>query len=651
MRPSALKRAGLFTALILAGIATGCLNERATVATSPEVRVTEEDPRIAFLVKDADIKRELIHVTYDPLTRDTSYILEPPLSLEQKKRGIKGTGIGFRASHLDQIMKAATERHELSLATKSLGARTNRDGLLVKTAQTRWDHWYAAIDVKKLSEVRNVRVYIHQSGPPSVGSNWTSAIRSAISNWNAQAKGTAVSFVETSSESSHDISFRGTYGIGSDGTLSSTAYLTADPYMNPDGIALYVNTAYSSNSVMPANQKTTVAMSLLALSTNITFTGMEGYYWNNGTSVHIPGTPTNDGDPYTPGSSILTYGTSSVSTPVMTAGDLKAFRTVYPTYGDLATTVGGHLIGIDYNVNVFQVSTDTVHYLRSDKKLFRRIGPNGSNVQLWPGPGSYGDAVQFLYSKGYLAVRTSNQRIYTRTPTGIWINQTPSLTINPSNFRLDGNRLTISNNARTELQTYYLGAGSPSTPVIHWSNSTPLTDWQIHNDLLIVAHAGNVYARQGNLGWNLIHASSSGTAHNLMISDYKIAMFYTPVGSPYSSVAVRHGLLSGWWSYYTDPVYHENDIDLCGDKLAFLQQTNYLRIIDYATGIVHEHYSMPTGTDFKHTRLSGPNCDFVTSVSHWGPALWAKYGVDLENQYMIYIGVVQKLSQGAVPQI
>ncbi len=652
MKPNGLKRFLLVPAIVIAGMLAGCLNERAAINNVSEVAVAEDatDPRVAFLVKEGDLKRELIHVTYDPVTRDTGYILEPPLTPEDKKRGLKGTGIGFKASHLDQIMKAAAERKALK-AVPALSEGMSRSGLLVKQAHTRWDHWYAAIDVKQLTEVRSVRVYIYKSGPAALGSNWTSAVRSAIANWNAQSKGSAVSFVETSSESSHDISFRGTYGIGSDGSLISTAYLTADPYMKPDGISLYVNTAYESHASAPHNQKTTVAMALLGLSTNITFTGMEGYYWNNGTSIHIPGTPATDGDGLTPGSSILTYSTSSVSTPVMTAGDIKTFRTVYPSFGDLGLTTTNILPGIDNNVSVFQVSTDTVHYIRYDKKLFRRIG-SGANVQLWPGAGSYGDPVQFLYSKGYLAVRTNSGRIYTRTPTGNWINQTPTYAVNPSDFRLDGNRLTVAIPSRTELRSYYLGPTSASTQVLDWYHANgATTDWQIRNGLLVVVNAGNVYAMQDYLGWHVLHSASSGTAYNIQLSDLKMAMFYTPPGSPYSSVAVRHGMLSSWWSYYTDPVYHQNDIDLCGDKLAFLQQTNYLRVIDYSVGVVHEHYSMPTGTEFKHTKLSGPNCDFVTSISHWGPGLWAKYGVDLDNQYMIYLGAVQKLSQGSVPHL
>lgn len=650
MNSHCLQRFLIAPAIMLAGVLSGCLAERAATAAPSGVEVSEAatDPRIAFLVEEANFKRELIHVTYDPVTRDTGYILEPPLTLEDKKRGLKGSGIGFKASHLDQIMKAAAERQALE-ATPGLAGSVSRSGLLVKKAQTRWDHWYAPIDVKQLTEVRNVRVYIHKSGPAALGSNWVSAVQNAITNWNAQSQGSAVSFVETTSASNHDISFRGTYGIGSDGNLISTAYLTADRYMKPDGIALYVNTAYESHSSAPHNQKTTVAMSLLGLSTNITFTGMEGYYWNNGTSIHIPGTPSTDGDGLTPGSSILTYTTSSVSTPVMTAGDIKAFRTVYPSYGDLGLVVTGLLPGIDNNVTIFQVSTDTVHYLRSDKKLFRRIGPGGSNVQLWPGSGSYGDPVQFLHSRGYLAVRTNSGRIYTRTPTGIWINQTPTYAVNPSDFRLDGNRLTLAIPSRTEVRSYYLGSSSPSSYTVDWLNtSSGVTDWQIHNNTLVIAHAGNVYRRQGSMPWSLIHSHTSGTAHDLQLSEHKVAMFYTPPGSSHSSVAVYHG---SWWSYYTDPVYHSNDIDLCRDKLAFLQETNYLRVIDYSTGIVHEHYSMPTGTDFKHTKLSGPNCDFVTSLSHWGPGLWAKYGVDLDNQYMIYHGAIQRLSQGAVPHL
>lgn len=659
MTPHGLKRLLFAPAAILALFVSGCLIEQTPVDTPAEIELAETsaDPRIEFLVKETNTKRELISLAYDPVSRDTGYILEPLISPQDKKRGLIGTGIGFKAKELDRLINLAKERKALAVEETKIAKTEN--GLLTKKGQTRWDSWYSIGDVKKLDEVRQIRVFIYKSGPPGLGSNWISAVRSGISNWNSQAKGTAVSFVETSSESDYDISFRGSYGIGSDGSMSSTAFIVGTETMSPD-IALWVNTAFESNSSMPHNQKTTIAMSLLALSTNVTFTGMEGYYWNNGVSVHVPGTAYSDGDAYTPGSSILTQLTSSASTPVMTENDLKTFRSMYPVFGSLGISngasrslrmTGDHGITIDNGVKTFMVSTDTVAYLRTDGKVYRRVGPSGSNVQMWPGTGSSGTAENFLYDQGYWAVRTTQGRVYTRTPTGNWILQTGTQWIDNQDFRLDGNRLVVASSGRQYLRSYYLGSTSPSSPVVDWYNyHGDIMDWQVRNGLLVVAEVGDVWGKQGSGSWVFLHSSSNGYAERVMLSDSKIAMFYRLPGTYDYSVAVRHDGLYGWWIYYSDPVYNHTDIDLCGDKLAFLQENNYLRIIDYSTWLVHEHYTIPSGTDFRSVKLSGPNCDYVTGIIHHAGVMFAKYGVDLENRYLPFSTGTIMLRQGSTPE-
>jgi len=379
---------------LLGALLTGCFVERTVTSDEKTLKVSKasSDPRVRFLVATTGTAPELISVTYDSVARDTGYIMEPPITPEQKRRGMRGTGVGFKAKEIDRLIAARAKDSIAALKDDETGSSSAGGGLLSKRAQTRWDHWSSPYDVKLLTEVRFIYVYIHTSGPARLGPNWTAAVRSAIANWNAQAKGTAISFIETTSPDFYDITFRGSFGIGSDGSLTSSAFLTANQYVTPE-ISLWVNTGYEHSGV-PHNQKTTVAMSLLALSTNITFTGMEGYYWNNGASIHIPGTPATDGDGLTPGSSILTYGTSSVSTPVMTAGDLKAFRTMYPTFGFVSITPSHQLLVnskrgflIQDLVSSAQVASDTLFFMRRDGKLMRRIG-EGNPVQIWPGAGS-----------------------------------------------------------------------------------------------------------------------------------------------------------------------------------------------------------------------------------------------------------------------
>lgn len=656
MTPHGLTRLLFAPAAILAMFLSACLNEQAAMNTPADLELTGQsaDPRIDFLVKETNVKRELISVAYDPVSKDTGYILEPALTTEEKKRGVRATGIGFKATEVDRMIQLSKERQ--ALAVEPQPAKLE-NGMLVKTAQTRWDSWYAYGDVKRLDQVRQVRVFIYKSGPMAVGSNWVSAIRSAISNWNAQAKGTAISFVETSSESDYSISFRGTYGIGSDGNMSSSAFIVGTEFMTPD-ITLWVNTAFESNGLMPSNQKTTVAMNLLGLSTNVTFTGKEGYYWNNGTSVHVPGTPYSDGDASSPGSSIMNQGTSAASTPVMTAADLKTFRSMYPVFGTLAISTssrslkvpGAHGVTIDNDVKAYSFSTDTVVYMRNDGKVYRRIGLNGTNVQMWPGTGSSGTAETFLYDQGYWAVRTNQGRVYTRTPTGNWILQSGTHWIDPQDYRLDGNRLVLSPTGRQYLYSYYLGSTSPSSPVIEYYNAGGnILDWDVRNGLLVVSDLGDLWGKQGTGSWVFLHsAAANGHVENVTVSSqHKIAIFYIPPAFGYYSVAVRHGLY-GYWNYYSSPVYTRGDIQVCGDKLAFLQQNTYLFILDYSTGTVHHHYSMPTGSDLRSVRLSGPNCDYVTAIHH-ANLVYAKYGVDVENRYLNHSNLAVDLWQGAVP--
>jgi hypothetical protein len=307
---------------------------------------------------------------------------------------------------------------------------------------------------------------------------------------------------------------------------------------------------------------------------------------------------------------------------------------------------------VDINVKSFQASNDTLYFLRTTGSLFRRVGLlGGTNVQLWPGPGSSGAAAEFLYSKGFLAVRTTTGKMYTRTLTGSWIAQNPSATYASQDFRLDGNRLTVSNSTGSQLHSFYLG-GPTASPAVHefTSAANGISDWAIRNGLLVVVDYGNVWAKQGNEGWNNIQAANAGYVYNIQLSDQLMVMYYHPNGSPHTSFAVRMGGISGWTAYYFDKVDDHHDIDVCDDKVAFLQQSAFLRVIDYTNWTVYEHYTMPTGESFNRVQLTGANCDFVTAIAPYASRLFAKYGIDFDNEYQGYLTSINKLGQTTVPQ-
>jgi hypothetical protein len=630
---------------------TGCLDGASTTGTnSVKASNGSGDPLLAFLEDTLNIPREMVYVSYvDPTAPDalsgistldsagvdTLYMVTPPETEGGIGKATRRNSVSLRAKTVRELRERWNRNHLNKGGTDLITG--------AKKAHTRWDYWDGLFDVKSLIEVNKIKVYIWTTGPGKLGPNWQAAVRSALANWNAQAKGSAVSFVETYSSTDHDVSFRGSYGIGPDGSNTSTAVLTPDELVEPDGISLWVNTGYENPSV-PHNQKTTVAMSLLALATNIGFTGMEGFYWNMGTLINIPGTPVNDGDPWTPGSSVLTYGTTSYSTPNLTAGDIKALTTLYPTHGITVKLTNNNLsmVGqegyttVSTDVNQFQTEGDTLLFTKSNGYLYRRIGVNGSNVQIWPGYGSSGTVVQFRYSRGYFALTNSYGNMYTKTPTGSWVNQN----LGGMNYRIDGERVTtrvIDATFIPKLQTKYL-VSNPSVWTTEWTSSSysGMTDFSLRNGLLVIIDAGNVYVKQGTVGtMTQIYdgAASAGPAQSVKQADQIFAIYHIPPGSSTGRAAVHVGGIPGGWWYGPDQVNSVNDIDVCNDKFAYLEQGYRARVIDFTTWTVYEHFTLPNTFDINKIQLRGGNCEYVT-VTDYYQNIWAKYGQKLETNYL-----------------
>ncbi len=639
--------AAAFTFVTL--LLTGCLNETPTTSSGAvKTSAGTGDPLLSFLVDTLGVAREMIYVSYvDPASPaalsgvstldsagvDTLYMMTPTLSENDKTKGTRRNSISLRAKTVREL-RARWKKNELDKGGVDLltGA---------KKAHTRWDYWSGLFDVKALPEVYQIKVYIYTTGAGRIGPNWQSAARAAIANWNAQAKGTAISFVETSSSTNHDVSIRGSYGIGPDGTNTSTAVLTPDELVEPDGISLWVNTGYESN--IPQNQKTTVVMSLFALATNVGFTGMEGLYWNMGSLINIPGTPVNDGDAWTPGSSILTYGTTTSSTPNLTAGDLKAFSTLYPTHGLTVKLTNNNLSIVGYegyntiatDVNQFFTEGDTLIFSKNNGYVYRRLGAGGSNVQIWPGSGTSGTVTLFQYSRGYMTAKSTDGNLYTKTPTGAWVNQWIA---GISNFRQDGERLTmrVPDWTNPSLRSKYL-ASNPSVWSTDWVSpaATSMTDFAVRNGLLIVLDGGTVFAKQGTSGawYTLYSPETAGPAQNVKLGDQIFSIYTIPTGSSTGRAAIHVGGLPGSWWYGPDAMNSPEDIDICGDKFAYLAGSAYLRVIDFTTWTVYEHFTLPNAFNMSKVQLRGGNCEYVT-VTDNAQRVWAKYGEDLNTNYL-----------------
>lgn len=667
---SLLRRGALAIAALT--LATGCLQQPSHTQgpdpVSPAMETGASDTRIEFLQK-AGIQKENITVVIDSVTKagkhDTIYMFVPrqPTAAE-KAKGALGISVGFRASTIDtMILKARNRGLATAAAASGKMPNGNTPPGLAKQAQTRWDVLDNLMDVKSIPDVHRIVLYIQTTGSTKVGPKWQAAIRTAISNWNAQAKGSAVSFEETMQREDATLIVRGGL-IGDNWDQLSGAVLTSDPWVYADGIQLWVNVGYEST--IPHNQKATSMMAIMGIALNIGMNEHIGSTWYSpdggvGTVTHIPGTPYVDGDPFTPGSSVFTYMNSTSSTPNLTAADLKTLRMLYPTHGITSRLSSGTLqiagarevITVSEDVVQFQTSNDTLYFLRSDGYLFRRIGLTGaSNVQIWPGSkspssASVGTMTEFIWKNGYLAGRTSDGKIVTRAVGGsTWNVHLHGTThfVEPGKMRLDGTNIFWSYTTYQPVPVMRIAykslTSSSSTIKLLWTTGPGLTDFQVHNGTVALIQDGDMYGTVlGSGSWTLLHSAANGYATHVRLTDHLMGMYYYPNGYPWGSVAVRHinfNLYPTFPYYYHDPVTSIEDVSMCGARMAFLQQSLYLRVVDYSVGHdVHEAYFLPNYPTLSRVKLHGENCEYVTATTDYD-YLVAKYGITNNTDFLGY---------------
>lgn len=685
-------------ALLAATSLTSCLRDAGTgpaetVTVKQDASVTGNNPRVDFLVNVLGIAPDNIGTYVDSIVHDTSYVLSPKPSAaiaqlaSKRKRALHQGAIALRESAIDTMMSRYAKQQlsggiDISsqntlgtpAADPATGAPTPATGSvpggLAKSAHTRWVSWSSLLDVKALTEVHQVRVYIVQSTPSriEIGPHWLTAIRYAIDNWNSQAKGSAISFVETSDINTSDVVI---HGALMDASKSYIVWLNPGPYVEriqtyggtdpSKNVDLVLNIGFEHNTYdgMPMNEKTKAAMAALANILNIGWIDTENMYWNFGDYTYIPGTLHSDGDALTPGSSIMTNSSSQVSTGYMTPGDVQLFRTLYPSHAITAKLWNNTLTAAGYegfttistNVKDFQTEGDTLIFSTYDGKLYRRVGLDGSNVQLWPGSGSSGSVNTFVYSKGYFVVTVAaGPKLYSKTPTGSWVMQfsTAGSNVRP---HLDGEKLYISNySSPYGIYLKYL-TSNPSTWYLEWQSGHMVDDYQVHNGIMVVADNGSIYAKQdGVYNWIQLYYGVTGSsyypaAQRIFMSDNLIAFYRRGYGAAYGYAAVMVGGLTGSLQYIPDPMNGPEDMDVCGDKFAYTQEGSYLRVTDFGTWTVYEHYNIPGHYDnTAAVRLGGGNCDHVTIVDK-SNNLWAKYGELLNTDYFPYQTGVVALSQ------
>lgn len=162
-----------------------------------------------------------------------------------------------------------------------------------------------------------------------------------------------------------------------------------------------------------------------------------------------------------------------------------------------------------------------------------------------------------------------------------------------------------------------------------------MTDFAVRNGLLIVLDGGTVFAKQGTSGawYTLYSPETAGPAQNVKLGDQIFSIYTIPTGSSTGRAAIHVGGLPGSWWYGPDAMNSPEDIDICGDKFAYLAGSAYLRVIDFTTWTVYEHFTLPNAFNMSKVQLRGGNCEYVT-VTDNAQRVWAKYGEDLNTNYL-----------------
>jgi hypothetical protein len=635
-------------------IFTGCFQESASAPESARA-LNSEDPNIAMLVASG-IDRAYITVATAP-EGDSAYFIEKPVSQEEEKKGYASVRLAFRKKTLDAARARALEAKEVQAkdySTRTVTAEADEKvspavekvtlpavasdrakEVLGKSSQARWDHNTGLWDVKALTEVFQIKVYIQQTGYTKLGANWIAGAREAMTRWNA-ATGTHVSFVETGDSNNCDLRLRGAFAPSG----GSTTWLTPDPWVEKDSVEIYFNIGFET--VFPHNQKVAFAMVALGNILNIVHTNAEGATWNGGTFVNIAGTPNNES------ASLFQTAIGPTVNPVFSDNDLRAIRQMYPAWASNGITSGEQLVSAAWEANVvvgpqeirsFQVIGDTLLYLGGyNSPLRMRVSPTSSPVDIH-GPSLSYHANAFLANGQYIAVRRTTGDIYARPMPGTASNPSWSykLNIGPvTPFRLSGNTLVYLTYSAGYPAIWAFNLAT-NAHWVEWSGNPGQTvqDFQLQGSRLFFILDGWMWQKDfGIPGYTQIWAN--GWANRIQTSESHVAIQAWLYSTPgYASVLTRPLSGGSWTNHWTD-VTDPSHFDLCGDKLALIGGGWYLRTYNLTSGAAYDawHSIDPSATA---VRLVGPMCDYVVKISQWdGGSVQTKYSITKATDFFTY---------------
>lgn len=643
-----LKKVPMLGAVLAALVFAGCFQEPTAPQTQAAQGKVPLDPNIALLVASGLPEKD-ITVSVDP-EHDTAYIYEKPVSPADQKKGYAGIRYAYRKKTLDATRRQAAASPEAKTRQNAVyaqpvklkvpasqaaaaNAATEQKASLGKSSQARWDHDVNLWDVKALTEVYNIKVYLMQTGYTKMGPGWIAASREAMAKWNA-VTGTHVSFVETTNLNDADLVLKS--ALFSSG--GATVWLTPDPWVEKDSVEIYFNSGFET--VFPANQKLGMAMVSLGNILNMLHTNNEGYTWNGGTIVNIAGTPNNES------ASLFQTPMGPSVNPVFSDWDLKAIRQLYPLNGSTGIDNSNTLWiagweanwQIANNVTNFQQAGDTLIW-QAGGQLFMRVGTSNTNVLIH----SNNQVGSFKVSGSHIVVQRNNGDIYSRTLAGTTSGASWTYKLNvPRNYpaggdyRLSGNQIAYVSYAPGFPAIY---AFNLSNNQHWWEWSGPggswVDDFQLQGGRLFIAVNGDVWEKDfwtSNLSqaWG---GGSSNPATRIRLSDSHVAIHVWSGG--WDGTVYTRPLWGGGWSWAWNEAYDREHFDLCGDKVAVIGQGYYLMLRDLSSGNLYYPWSSINGAAFT-VRLSGPMCDYVTKIDQYSGSVLTKYSITNATDYFQY---------------
>jgi hypothetical protein len=613
------KSGGVMAVLLVASLfLAGCFREQAA-ATGPAVESSSapsasQEEWVQFLAERYQnlLANRDASIYVDSVTGDTSVIFSYRVEESKKERGVRGTGVAFKKSVVERLMR-------------------NRDSNAVnlgKSSQTRWNASF--FDVKALTEVHQIKVYIELAGPGKMKPNWIAAAREAMVRWN-NVPGTQVSFVETSSATDNDLTLK--CGLIMSG-MGMVSWLTPDPWVEKDSVEIYFNLGYETT--ISQNQKLAYAMMALGNILNITFTGTEGGTWESGTFVNVAGTPTSD--PL----SVFQPGIGADAATNWSANDLRTIQQMYPVWAGLAKNSSNDLIGTGWegpmtianNVAQFQTAGDTLYFLKNDGSFWRRIGATGTNSQLWAA--SSGALSSFAVSGVWMAVqKASNGALYTRRTNGsswgISHNLPPGVSGFPK-YRMAGDRLTVWYPSNQDIYSRYCNSENNSN-AWHWDwDGTNVLDFETHGERLLVSEGGHLFGMDAYNGWVYLWDGYYGSVVKIYLSN-EVTTISVNQGSYYYHTYFSTAL-NGNWTFFANPT-DLNAVDVCGDKTAAINYNGTFYVWDVPNFAGYSHSQISDDWSSSAVRLYGPMCDHVTRIGGYSD-LWSKYSVTTNTGYLHY---------------